>query len=332
MTKDIRLWGIEKNGNRLHEIQAPKLDQEARLQDWLEDDITMIADDLLVIGKEVGTLGGPLDLLCMDSEGDLVVVELKRNRTPRDVTAQVLDYASCIKDWPSDTVIEIANTYLFKRNGKQLDEVFKGRFRQQLPEVINESHRLLIVASEMDPSTERIINYLSDAYGVGINVMTFQYFKDETGNEFVGRVFLLDPSEERKGQTKKRRLSIDEFLRLADDNGISSLFIKALDLLQPLFDGYRTSMSTVSFVGNIGGSRRGFFSLLPGESNAENGLKYYIYLDYFAEYFGIEWTEECSKRFHASPWEAWRDAPPAVLGFLKSEEEIAGLAGLLGKT
>lgn len=30
----------------------------------------------------------------MNSEGDLTVIELKRDRTPREVVAQVLDYAS----------------------------------------------------------------------------------------------------------------------------------------------------------------------------------------------------------------------------------------------
>ena len=38
---------------------------------------------LMVIGRQVRTsFGGALDLLCMDGDGNLVVVELKRGQTP----------------------------------------------------------------------------------------------------------------------------------------------------------------------------------------------------------------------------------------------------------
>ena len=55
----------------------------------------MLDPDLLVIGRQVPTgFGGTVDLLCLDPTGALVVVELKKGKTPREVTAQALDYAS----------------------------------------------------------------------------------------------------------------------------------------------------------------------------------------------------------------------------------------------
>lgn len=54
-------------------------------------------------------------------------------------------------------------------------DAFSQRFGgKELPEVLNEQHKMLIVASEIDDSSERIINYLSDTYGVSINAVTFQ--------------------------------------------------------------------------------------------------------------------------------------------------------------
>jgi hypothetical protein len=34
----------------------------------------------------------------MDRRGDLIILELKKDKTPREITAQILDYASWVKD------------------------------------------------------------------------------------------------------------------------------------------------------------------------------------------------------------------------------------------
>ena len=41
--------------------------------------------------------------------GDLVVVELKSGRTPREVTAQALDHAPWVKDLEFDEVVNMAD-------------------------------------------------------------------------------------------------------------------------------------------------------------------------------------------------------------------------------
>ena len=40
--------------------------------------------------------GARIDLLAMDGEGRLIIIELKKDRIPREIVAQVLDYASCV--------------------------------------------------------------------------------------------------------------------------------------------------------------------------------------------------------------------------------------------
>ncbi|MBD1814499.1 DUF91 domain-containing protein, partial [Microcoleus sp. FACHB-DQ6] len=108
MSDQMRLWEISKD--KLNEITESKLDLEFRLETWLDNDISILADDLLVIGRQVITdYGGKLDLLCIDRNGDLVIVELKKDKTSREVTAQALDYASWVKDLSKERVTEIAN-------------------------------------------------------------------------------------------------------------------------------------------------------------------------------------------------------------------------------
>ena len=58
---------------------------------------------------------------------------------------------------------------------------------------MNGSHQIVIVASSLDASTERIVNYLSEM-DVPINVSFFQVFQDGE-NQYLSRVWLIDPVE-----------------------------------------------------------------------------------------------------------------------------------------
>ena len=70
--------------------------------------------------------GGPIDLLCINAEGDLVIVELKKDRTPRQVTAQALDYASWVDGLSKDEVAEIGDAYLSDGLEDDVHEALRG--------------------------------------------------------------------------------------------------------------------------------------------------------------------------------------------------------------
>ena len=94
----VCLWEVVSD-QKLHEIPSNQINLEERLEGWLASDISVLDPNLLVIGKQVRTdFRGVIDLLCLDSAGDTVVVELKKGQTPREVAAQALDYASWVKD------------------------------------------------------------------------------------------------------------------------------------------------------------------------------------------------------------------------------------------
>src|SRR5262245_50377565 len=104
MSDEVRLWQVRAN-ERLAPIPRARLDLEARLEEWLAADISILDEALLVIGRQVETdFGGLIDLLCVDGNGDLVIVELKRDKTPREITAQALDYASWVVNLTHDRV------------------------------------------------------------------------------------------------------------------------------------------------------------------------------------------------------------------------------------
>ena len=171
------------------------------LEDALAKDLSILSSQLMLLGRQIITSYGKfIDILAMDVSGNLSIIELKKNRTPREVVAQLIDYAS----WAQSLSYEdIAAIYAEKNSGKKLEEGFDDAFGASLPEQINQSHELIVVASELDPSTERIINYLADNYGVPINAVFFRFFRDD-GRDYLARTWLIAPEEaERKASKSK---------------------------------------------------------------------------------------------------------------------------------
>jgi hypothetical protein len=296
----------------------------------------VLAADLLVIGRQVQTdFGGIIDLLCIEPDGALVVVELKRDKTPREITAQCLDYGSWVQNLTGDAVGRIAAAYL---GNMTLEEAFHLRFKQELPETINENHRMLVVASRIDPSSERTIKYLNTTYGVDINAVTFHHFKTKSGQELLGRVFLVDPGDVRyQTQTKrssKRRpnLTYEELENLAETNGVGELYRLLVQGLELLF-GKHTTRSSLCFAANLDDSRRTVFSLIPGESDTSHGLYFQVYIERLKKMFDLSHDEAVALLPQTrEPWIYSPGSDPGMSGFqgyfTKAEEYVRFIDGL----
>lgn len=105
------------------------------------------------------------DLLALDEGGTLYVIELKRARTPREVVAQVLDYGAWARGVSAEGLARVFELRPFA-HGRTFHSAFAEQFDGAPPETINHAHRLVIVASELDDSTERIVECLLEDYRV----------------------------------------------------------------------------------------------------------------------------------------------------------------------
>jgi hypothetical protein len=152
----------------------------------------ILSSEWMLIGRQEQTgFAGRIDLLAIAPDASLVLIELKRNRTPREVVAQALDYASWVEQLSAEKIVQIYQRF---SKGGNLGDAFKLHFGAELDEeTLNESHQIILVAAELDDSTERIINYLN-ARDIAINVLFFQVFQH--GDEkLLSRVWLIDPGE-----------------------------------------------------------------------------------------------------------------------------------------
>ena len=292
MAQKIRLWAVVDN-QTLKGVPESDIGLEKRLHDWLEKDIAVLDPDLLVIGREVRTqYGGGIDLLCIDRDGGLVVVEIKQGRTPREVAAQALDYASWVKDLEAGDIERIAEEY--PRLGGSLEDALQERFGE-VPDALNESHRALIVAEAIDDSTERIVRYLSEL-GVPINVATVQAFRDANGQEMLARVFLVEPDVARdrargaSRASRKRYRTASEMEALADSNSLGDLYrrVRRIREVMKAPIAYYTETTSYSwrFEGPDGRRVRAAL-MVQATGGIDNGLEFQLHASRCCDYLKI---------------------------------------------
>lgn len=196
MPIEAAIWKV--SGDAVSRIELSVIDTEQRLEGILHQDISILGDDYLVLGRQVRTTFGKIvDLLAINETGKLTVIELKKDRTPREVVAQVIDYASWVATLSYRDISEIFK----EKNTVEFEEAFAERFGTPPPEKLNQEHDMLIVCSELDNETERIINYLSDNYSVPVNAVFLRFFKDHDA-EYLSRSWLIDPTEVEEKSTK----------------------------------------------------------------------------------------------------------------------------------
>lgn len=207
------IWSLDEQSP----LPAAELNSEKELEDLLASHIELLNKDWLYLGRQVRTTAGKyIDLLCMDHEGDTIVVELKKDMTPREVVAQAIDYASCVADM---TPQELAELYL-DTTGRQvtLNEAYQKKYGAVLDEEsVNQNVKMVVVAAKMDDSTERIIRYLRQRYEVDINILFFTVFAHGE-NRYISRVWLEEETEEPL-PNKKSGLDWNEEFYVSFGNG-----------------------------------------------------------------------------------------------------------------
>lgn len=230
MATEIRVWQII---NGVLEPVTVSMAQEGKrevedLQRWIKSHPTILGEDLALIGEQIPTKTGLVDFLAVDRSGNLVVVELKRDRLPREALAQALDYASDIAGWDADKVSEVCVKYA----GQTLEDLLNENFGDiDLGDlIINKVQRILLVGFSIEEPLQRMIEWLSNTYGVSVNAVVLTYIKTKSGDELIARTMII-PEEVDRERVSKRQIQIS----MSDEPGSYEL-----DELETLLRSYLT--------------------------------------------------------------------------------------------
>ena len=190
------LEGDDMSKAELVIAQETKLKLERHLEDWLEISPRALGQEpFLWIGRQTsatdedGTIYS--DLLGVDAEGNLVIAELEKVLTPRDLIAQLLDYAAWANGLSDSQIREIAEAYFETRDkfqGKTFDDAFRDLF--DMPETdevppLNRGLRLFMVAEEIPSRVAFVCRLLRTSHGMEVSCIDVSTFETESGEVLV---------------------------------------------------------------------------------------------------------------------------------------------------
>jgi len=215
MGTEIKTWQIVDG--KLQSVTT-NLKDEGRtepydLEPWLESNAGILGPDIVIIGRQTMSKSGPIDLLGIDKTGNIVIVEIKRDKLPREALAQAIDYASDAAEWSVEKLGEICSEY----SGKTLEETFAESF----PDVdveninINDTQRIILVGFSVEASLERMIEWLSDNFNVNINAVVLSYVKTASGDELLTKTTIISEELEQERVKKQKKFQIP----MSDDPG-----------------------------------------------------------------------------------------------------------------
>ena len=199
-----KLFVIE--GDKTQVLERQTFDNEKLLQDILEKFPEVVALDELgvyepfvVIGREVTTPAGYIDVLCMDGEGVLTVIETKLARNSqirREVIGQIFEYVAQINKWRAQDVIQVANQYFQSddvsnnlKNRSLLDvladssapeEVMVDEINEKIDNNLRKGRIKVVIASDTIPETLRdTVNFINSYSNFDIFVLQVQSFNKD---------------------------------------------------------------------------------------------------------------------------------------------------------
>ncbi len=204
MTDDFGLWEVDeatKDSKRLDE--AERAGTEALLEDILVRNPAMLMPGLELVGRQLQTANGPLDLLGIDSEGRLVLFELKRGTLRREAVAQAVDYASWLDSLDDAELHRLIGENSGRRGVPQI-----GNFEEWYGDNDNwESLELLrpvkivLVGLGADEAVRRMAEWLVEK-GAPIELLTF--FGYRSGERMLLARQVESSDEARKPERRER--------------------------------------------------------------------------------------------------------------------------------
>ncbi|MGH8499449.1 MAG: hypothetical protein ACRERV_11680, partial [Methylococcales bacterium] len=153
---------------------------------------------------------------------DTVVIELKRDRTPRDTLAQALEYASFVEELATDQLEEILQRYV-SDEALNLASYHRNYFELAPDEAVsfNKEQRIVLVGQRITGEIRQTASFLRRK-GMRVTCLEFSYFQATGGKHLLSYDIVVGKEPTKIQQISSGALPIvsqNSFMESLDKNG-----------------------------------------------------------------------------------------------------------------
>lgn len=203
---------IDKDKNRISKIKSCtfselEFQERKHLQEWIENTPKAFGEDdeLLFIQKEFNGFEDTqerLDLLAIDKQGNLVIIENKLDDSGKDVTWQVLKYASYCSSLSKEQIRKIYQTNLEKKGLSENAESNISNFlgAEDFGEIqLNKTQRIILVSGNYRKEVTSTVLWLLQIYN--LKIQCFKATPFSFGDQILLNIEQIIPVREVKEYT-----------------------------------------------------------------------------------------------------------------------------------
>lgn len=271
----------EKTDFRSHVIL-----ERQHIEKWIEKNPDILGEELMILTNEYDRFDKTkerLDLLAIDKEGNIVIIELKRDDSGKNVDLQALKYAAYCSTLTLDRIVSIHKNYRNKSNDDISDDEVRNKILEFITSIdfeeINDKPRIILVAKEFRQEVTASVMWLRN-FGLDIKCIKLTPYQLSPDN-IVIEVNTIIPlpeaedyiiqTEQKENQEGKISVARQEYLTFFNDlaNRLSSRISRPLKEAVP--KGYYqipTGISGLHFEWVFHGRPRNSFGV---ELHAEAG-------------------------------------------------------------
>ena len=174
------------------DLPSHEITERRDLEKWVMNSPQTLGEDLLIVTNEYDKFDKTkerLDLLALDRDGKLVVIELKREESGRNVELQAIKYAAYCSTLTIDQLVPLRRQFLGRSGETQTDE----QIRSQLIDFINnedfeeldDKPRIMLVAQDFRAEVTASVVWLRK---FGLDVSCVKLVPYEIDHEKIGIV------------------------------------------------------------------------------------------------------------------------------------------------
>lgn len=173
------------------------------IQEWIEKTPEVLGEELLNFGKELCLQNGSrLDLIAIDKNANIVVVEIKRQASGKEIDWQAIKYASYCSSFLVEEIVRHYSNYLTSDEEEARSKI--EEFLDENIDLLNGKQRIILVSQDFHSDVLSAVLWLRD-YGIDIECLRFRPFIDENEQLYVHPEKIIPLPEAKDYILKKER-------------------------------------------------------------------------------------------------------------------------------